>query len=315
MTPIIPPCTQPTIYFIGVSTTQSSIMRVFPKWMAILGQPVQLVGYDAPLGAPAAVYRAIVQHIKDDPLAYGALITAHKIDLLNTARDIFDELEAYAVLCNEVSCISKRAGRLEGRATDMVSAYLAWQGLVTPGYFARTGGQVLCLGGGGAAVAISVSLAEAQNPADWPARFTLVDISEERLNNLRRIHGQIRTDVQFEYVLNADPQRNDELMAALPSGSVVINATGLGKDRPGSPISDHGVFPQNGLVWELNYRGALDFLQQARRQEQGRMLTVADGWLYFLHGWTQVVTQVLRLELRPELFAQLDQAASAFRVG
>jgi shikimate 5-dehydrogenase len=313
MTPIIPPCTQPTIYFIGVSTTQSSIMRVFPKWMAILGQPVQLVGYDAPLGAPADVYRAIVEHIKHAPLAYGALITAHKIDLLDAARDLFDDLETYAVLCNEVSCISKRAGRLEGRATDMVSAYLAWQGLVTPGYFARTGGQVLCLGGGGAAVAISVSVAEALDPADRPARFTLVDISAERLQNARAIHAQLKTDVQFDYILNADPQRNDELLAALPPGSVVINATGLGKDRPGSPISDHSVFPQNGLAWELNYRGALDFLRQARQQEQRRALTVADGWLYFLHGWTQVVTQVLQLELTPDLFARLDQAAAAVR--
>ena len=32
-------------------------------------------------------------------------------------------------------------------------------------------------------------------------------------------------------------------MERLPEGSVVINATGAGKDFPGSPVSDAGLFP------------------------------------------------------------------------
>ena len=104
-----------------------------------------------------------------------------------------------------------------------------------------------------------------------------MDIREERLNNVRGTHAQIKSDVHIEYVLNADLRRNDKRMAALPPGAVVINATGLGKDRPGSPITDPGVFPQNGLVWELNYRGALKFLRQARLQEQRHTLTIGDG--------------------------------------
>jgi hypothetical protein len=31
-----PPATQPTLYFIGVTTGKSSIMRVFPKWAKAL---------------------------------------------------------------------------------------------------------------------------------------------------------------------------------------------------------------------------------------------------------------------------------------
>ncbi len=88
------------------------------------------------------------------------------------ARDLFEDLDSYAALCNEVSCISKRAGRLEGRATDIVSAYLAGPGLLQPGCFGRTDTQVLCFGSDGAAVAISVSFAEALNPPDWLAQFT-----------------------------------------------------------------------------------------------------------------------------------------------
>jgi hypothetical protein len=57
----------------------------------------------------------------------------------------------------------------------------------------------------------------------------------------------------------------------------------------------------------------LDFLQQALRQQQARGLQVEDGWIYFLHGWSQVVAQVLHVDLTPELFAKLNAAASAAR--
>jgi shikimate 5-dehydrogenase len=96
---------------------------------------------------------------------------------------------------------------------------------------------------------------------------------------------------------------------------MVINATGMGKDRPGSPVTDEGLFPEGGLAWELNYRGRLDFLRQARGQAESRELTVEDGWVYFLHGWSQVIAEVFHLDLTPELFVELDRAASALRKG
>jgi shikimate dehydrogenase len=87
----------------------------------------------------------------------------------------------------------------------------------------------------------------------------------------------------------------------------------MGKDSPGSPLTDAGVFPDRGLVWELNYRGELLFLQQARRQAEARDLTIEDGWIYFVHGWSAVVSEVFGVELTPELFAEFDRAASALR--
>jgi shikimate dehydrogenase len=42
-------------------------------------------------------------------------------------------------------------------------------------------------------------------------------------------------------------------------------------------------------------------------------LRVEDGWVYFLHGWSQVIAEVFHLELTPELFAALAQAASTIR--
>jgi shikimate 5-dehydrogenase len=89
----------------------------------------------------------------------------------------------------------------------------------------------------------------------------------------------------------------------------------MGKDTPGSPLSDEAIFPRHGVAWEFNYRGELDFLHQARRQAGSRGLVVEDGWLYFLHGWTQVMAQVLHIDLTTNLFEQLRQVADEFRRG
>ena len=301
------------MYFIGVTTTRSSIMRVFPEWSDILGLGAAIVGYDAPIHAPAETYRFIVRHIKEDPLSMGALVTTHKIDLLEATHDLFDYLDPYAELCGEVSCISKRDGRLEGYAKDPISSGVAWQAFVEPGHWGRTDGHVMCIGAGGAAVAISVYMAGLPEPVDRPQKFIIVNRSQPRLDTLQRIHARLNTDITFEYILNEDPARNDEIMASLPPGSMVINATGMGKDRPGSPVTDEGLFPEDGLIWELNYRGELGFLRQAERQAERRNLTVEDGWVYFVCGWSEAIAEVFHLELTPELFLELDRAATAIR--
>ncbi|MHB8626057.1 MAG: shikimate dehydrogenase family protein [Aggregatilineales bacterium] len=309
----LPPCIAPTLYFIGVTTGSSSIMKVFPKWSDILGLSAQIRGYDAPLHAPAAYYDHVVRHIKADPLAMGALVTTHKIDLLAATRDQFEYLDPYAKLCDEISCISKRDGRLEGHAKDPITSGPAWQAFVPQGYWDKTNGHVLCLGAGGAAIAISVYLAERPERADRPRKFIAVDVNQPRLDSLKAILNKLNTDIEFEFVCNRDAHAYDSLLAGLPPGSIVINATGMGKDRPGSPISDQAMFPHDGLVWELNYRGALDFLHQAHRQAQARHLHVEDGWVYFLHGWSQVIKQVFHLDLTPALFDALDKAAAPIR--
>lgn len=309
------PQTRRTMIFIGVTTGSSAMMQVFPRWSEVWGLDAQLVGYDAPLRAPAETYRAIVEHIKRDPLTIGGLVTAHKIDLLNVCRDLFDELDPYAQLTGEVSGISKHNGKLIGHARDPVSSGLAWEAFVPAQHFVEHQADVLCLGGGGAASAISVYAANADPAHGKPRRFIIVDVSQERLDHMRAIHAKMDTPapLNIKYILNNDPLHNDALMSELPTGSLIINATGLGKDRPGSPITDAARFPQGGLVWEINYRGALDFLQQAKRQAAQRNLIIEDGWVYFVHGWSQVVSVVFDAPLTPEIFAQLDAAASSTR--
>ncbi len=306
--------TVPTFYFIGVTTAKSSIMKVFPLWMQVLGRPeIVLEGMDLKIHDTAEAYRAAVLQIKNDPFSIGGLVTTHKIDLLTAARDLFDYLDPCAQRCNEISSISKLEGRLEGHAKDPITAGLSLDAIIGADYFARTGGEVLCFGAGGSAIATLLHLINKPSVGDRPPRFVLVNRSAARLENARAMVENLTTDIQIEYVQNADPLRNDALLASMPAHSIIINATGMGKDTPGSPITADGLFPLHAIAWEFNYRGELDFMHQALAQRQSRAVRVEDGWLYFVHGWTQVVAQVLHLDLTPEIFARLESAAASVR--
>ena len=301
-------------YYIGVTTRHSSIMHVFPRWMEVLGRSeVVLQGVDHPLHDSPEAYRRTVAQIKTDPMILGGLVTTHKIDLLHAARAAFDWLDPLAVLLDEVSCISKREGRLIGHAKDPISSGLSLKAMLGEGYFGRTGGHVLCFGAGGAGKAIALYLMQRPDRADRPARMVITDLSQSRLDALRAIAEQVGTNIDLTLICNGNPGTGDQLMAGLPEGSLVINATGMGKDTPGSPITNNGLFPRDGIAWELNYRGELDFWQQAMAQAQTRHLTVEDGWLYFLHGWTQVVAEVLDVRLDDDTFAALGHAAVDLR--
>jgi shikimate 5-dehydrogenase len=298
--------------FVGVTTSSSSIMKVFPLWADILGLPTRtLIGHDLPMDADQAQYRAMVEQIRDDPHHRGALVTTHKMNVYAAASDLFDELDPFAVSCAEISSISKRGPLLSGRAKDPLTVDLALNDFLPVDHFARTGAAVVILGAGGSGTALSWALAER---GDAPSRVTVTARTQDKLDHLREVHRQHGTrDGLLEYVVTETPEEADAVVAAAPAGSVIANATGLGKDRPGSPLSDAVVYPEGAFAWEFNYRGSLEFLHQARAQEQVRGLRVVDGWRYFIHGWSQVVADVFELDLTPEVVERLADAAGSVR--
>lgn len=309
---VLQPALAPTIYFIGVTTGRSSILKVFPRWAEALGiADARIAGIDLPLHAPREDYRRVVAFIKSDPLSLGALITTHKIDCFHAARDLFDEIDPLAALTGELSCLSKRDGKLIASAKDPITGGLAFDSLVPPGHFARTGAEVFSMGAGGSTIAIAWHLMRAARGADRPSRIVVSNRSQPRLDEFSRLQRQFDKGVPVSAILAPRPEDNDAIMAALEPGSVVINATGLGKDAPGSPITDAATFPEAGFAWELNYRGDLVFLRQARAAAERRPLTVEDGWLYFLHGWTRVVAEVFGLDIPTAgpLFDRLSELA------
>ncbi|HEY0791172.1 MAG TPA: hypothetical protein VGD78_08915 [Chthoniobacterales bacterium] len=307
------PATNPTIYFIGVTTARSSILKIFPHWAQVLGLgPAELKGVDFPLRAPREAYREIVAFIRDDPLSCGALVTTHKVDLFNACRDLFADIDPLSRSTNETSCLSKRPDdhALVCHAKDPVSAGLALNAFLPPRTWADRPADAFLMGAGGAAIAISYHLLVSS--PHRPRSLIVTDRSAERLEEIKRLHQAFpaSTPVRYEVVTTAED--NDRLLQGLRPGSLVVNATGLGKDGPGSPISDGARFPDSAFVWELNYRGELHFLVQARMQQRGRRLRVEDGWTYFIHGWTQVIAEVFHVDIPTDgpVFDRLSSVAA-----
>ncbi|RQN39872.1 shikimate dehydrogenase family protein [Paraburkholderia tropica] len=290
--------TKPTFYFIGVTTAQSSIMRVFPEWARHLGLgDVEMKGIDFPLHASREAYREAVEFLRDDPLSLGALVTTHKIDLYAACEDLFDEIDPHARIMGETSCLSKRDGKFVCHAKDPITSGLALDGFLPPEHFARTGAEVFSMGAGGSTIALTWHLMQTSRGANRPSRVIVSNRSAARLEEIERIHRELHLGVPCEYVVAPLPQDNDAVLARLSPGALVINATGLGKDAPGSPLTNAGVFPERAIAWDLNYRGELVFLDQARAQQSARALQVEDGWTYFIYGWTRVIAEVFHIDI------------------
>jgi len=147
------------------------------------------------------------------------------------------------------------------------------------------------LAAGGAGLALALYLSR-RHPA---IRVTLTDAAPARVEHVNNITtlNCLLTDCA------------DDPVTALPDGSLIVNATGMGKDRPGCPITEHARFPSPAIAWDFNYRGDLRFLDYARNQ--GAL--AIDGWEFFIHGWTQIMSHVLGFELTPERFAAMSEAA------
>ena len=172
-------------------------------------------------------------------------------------------------MLDEVSSISKRGTELWGHAMDPITCGLSLEAIVDDGYWARTGGELLLLGAGGSSLALTLYLhRRALAGQDVPSKVVVTNRRPGRLEEMQEVHRRLGIALPVEYHLAPTPDLNDARVAALPPDSVVANATGLGKDRPGSPLTDAVVFPQRATAWDFNYRGDLVFLDQARAQRR-----------------------------------------------
>ena len=292
-----------TMYFIGVTTGKSSIMKVFPEWAKFLGIDAEIRGFDFKWHDEPENYMEAVRFIKSDPLSMGALVTTHKLDLLDACRSEFEGLGPYAQELHEISSISKRGKELWGHAKDPVTVGLSFEAIVKDGYWNGSGAEMLILGAGGSSLAlVTYLIGRARDGRDLPSRIIINNRSEKRLKELHSHADKMMAEaglegINLEYNLCPDAADNDAVVAGLKEGSLVVNATGLGKDGPGSPLTDDVVFPENGLVWEFNYRGDLVFLDQANAQKDAKNLNVVDGWFYFIHGWTRVIAEVFHIDI------------------
>jgi shikimate 5-dehydrogenase len=290
-------------------------MKIFPEWAKYLQLGnCQVKGLNFPIGSPAADYREALIHIKNDELSLGALVTTHKLDVIKSCRDLFDTLDSYASQLNEVSCISKNGKKLAGHAKDALTAELALQAIVPDTYWQQTGAELFCIGAGGANLALTTCLLQ-KDRSLIPSSIIISDKNKERLQEMQHIHNSIAKNTVVVYKKIEAAEENDAIIASLPHASFIANGTGMGKDIPGSPLSDAVMFPEKGIVWDYNYRGDLTLLKQAAAQQASKQLQAYDGWIYFIHGWTRVISEVFHITIptQGKVFDELSAIAAQFR--
>ena len=296
-------------WFVGVRTQGSSAVAAFPDWLRALGLDGGLETIDLPLDSPAEAYRSLVRRLRDSPEVRGMVVTAHKARLFEEAAAELDELDGMASLCREISVVRRDGDRLAGSAIEPQSVAGALAEIVPPSHWAETGGRLLVLGAGATTTALLVHL-YALGDTDAPSAVGLVDVRAERAEALRDALERWRPGLD---VLTPTPEEAIAVLRGLPPGSLVVNATGLGKDRPGSPLPSPAPWPRGALVWDLNYRGELEFLEDARRAADELGLRVHDGWGLFVHGWSEALGCLLGRRLTEAELTALGRDARRAR--
>jgi len=289
--------------FLGVHTQGSMAVKVFPDWACALGiQGATLRGVNLPIDGSLNEHYGAIDRIKQDPQIYGALVTSHKLSIVRAAEQLIDHYTDEAKLTGEVSALYKRQGKLWGHAVDPVNCGLAMaKFLPSNWWFHHKKSGILVLGGGGACIALLVNIL--QHNLNPPSFIQIVEKCVDNLEHCAQVIKRLDSDqTSVELIHSHSPRVCDQLISDLPPHSMVINATGMGKDIPGSPVTDAVSFPMHGVVWELNYRGTRPFLRQAKRQSHSKSLIVEDGWHYFLYGWSSVIGIVFDLPMNAKRF-------------
>ena len=296
------------MHFIGVTTSQSIIQKIFPLWMDKLGVAMSLHGIDLTLNSKPNSYREAILEIKSNPNIRGALITTHKIPVYESTKELFDVLMPSALEFGEIGCVFKHGESLYGEATDVITVKKAfleiWNDSNRRIYPAL---QVCILGCGGAGIALANALLS--DEFSNVKTIILTDVADSRIANAKNILGKLDKNNIISYKKVNSTEDNDKIIENLNKGAVIVNATGMGKDRPGSPISEDVRFPAESCVWEYNYRGNLLFMEYALAQQSTYNLYVVDGFRYFIYGWTTVISRVIDKDINKILFDELADIA------
>jgi shikimate dehydrogenase len=322
---------RPLVVFLGLRTAGSLAHVVFDRWAAALDQPWTLRGVDLPAATAPETYRALALAMRRNPAVHGAVVTAHKLRLHRACAADLDRRDRLADLTREINALAT-ATTFGGYARDAVSLAPVLDSLIDAACAARLSDlHVLCFGAGGAATALLLALyldtaAEGlagltpgpgapPGPAprpDPPAGVTFADVNPQALRDLASVAARAGIDAPgLSFSRLRAPADGDALVAGLPGPALVINATGLGKDAPGSPVTGRAGFGRDTLAWDINYRGDLTFLSQAAAAGAA----TADGWEYFVAGWAAALSAVAGAAFTAGLLARFTEAAAPARPG
>lgn len=272
--------------FLGVSTAHSSVHSLFGKWCQAIAVEARMVGVDIPIGASKEVYERFSGEYLCLEHVIGGLVTSHKAALFEHCRSWFSHLTRDAESLEEIGAIYQQGGSWAADAPDVRASGVVVSKLLSTSQWRGGAKHVVIFGAGGAGLALSVALASLD---ERPSEIVLTECWADRARTVQRILRHRNLD-HFIELLPAE--RNQELLDNRPSGTLFVNASGLGKDMPGSPVLSFRNIAKNSIAWDFNYRGDLLFLKQAYAEVGAKSLVVEDGWRYFFSGWAHVVCKV-----------------------
>ena len=183
---------------------------------------------------------------------------------------------------------------------------------------------MLCIGAGGSAIALMLAMRldiagtlAAGQPVlrTGPAargHLTIVGRDQGSLDDVRAVQSRCGIPGDgVSFLLAPDQDAAARGAGSAPPDTVIINATGLGKTGPGSPLPDGAAFPPGAVAWDFNYRGPLTFLGQARHAG----VATEDGWDYFVAGWSAALAAITGQDLTPDLLSRAARSARTARPG
>ncbi len=296
---------EPIMLFIGVTTSKSFVKEVFSSWIKIIGVEANLVGVDLRLNSSRDDYRNVISNIKTKSNILGALVTSHKANIYDNSLDYFDTVSPSSNYLKEVGVIYKVDKKLACDATDPDAQTKVLRKIIPARHWEETGGYALIMGAGGAGLALVYTLV---NQDDKPVKIIITEVNAKRVVQVSKIlKDHIATgQVEVEKVSG----QSDKILSNIPPSSLIVNASGLGKDLPGSPISNNAEIPLNSIIWEFNYRGDLEFLKIAQRQRDCKNLIIENGWNYFIFGWGYVMSKVFKFPPSDNIFAKFLSIAN-----
>jgi shikimate 5-dehydrogenase len=116
---------------------------------------MRLIGVDLPGATPRRRYRDLLDWIERNQQIRGMVITSHKIDLFRAGFSRFAAADRLSATLGEISALRRTpSGDLLAYATDPPSSRAAAAELD----LGTSGGETICFGAGGAAVALMAAL-------------------------------------------------------------------------------------------------------------------------------------------------------------
>ena len=138
-----------------------------------------------------------------------------------------------------------------------------------------------------------------------PSRLIVTNRSLPRLDEIRHFHGQIAPRCPSS--ITTRRSRTDRpAPAGLKPGSLVINATGLGKDAARLAADGRRRLAREGTGLGFQLSRRLDVFASGPRRGRPGNLQIEDGWIYFIHGWTRVIAEVFHIDI-PTSGPQFDE--------